>query len=110
MKKLANCASFSSSSYNKQTTHQSRSNEDVRRREGQDETNDVAITKEDVFGDGSTLVLRNFLTPQECQNFVAQAENFGLVDCGYSHRVRKTDRVSAESDEVASWMFDRLLP
>lgn len=56
----------------------------------------------------SAIVLRNFLTPLECQHFISQAEALGLEDTGYSHRIRKCDRVIAACDKVANWMFDRL--
>lgn len=115
MKKLVNYTTSPTSSPRRKEHSSRTDHQDAQRRDGRedDETNDVIatkITKEDVFEDGSAFVLRNFLTPRECRSFVAQAENFGLVDCGYSIRIRKTDRVSAESDEVANWLFDRLLP
>merc|ERR1711874_753774 len=47
----------------------------------------------DCFGD-SAMVLRDFLTPGECKAIIAQAETFGLTDCGYSRSIRITDRVS----------------
>ena len=69
------------------------------------------ISRHDFLLGGAAFVLKNFLSVEECQNFIQQAEEFGLTDCGYSKRIRKTDRVAVDaSDEVAGMLFDRIRP
>jgi len=68
---------------------------------------DIIFTK---HKGGAAFVLQNFLTPNECQDFIHQAEMLGLSHCGYSKRIRQTRRVAAASNEVARVLFDRLKP
>jgi hypothetical protein len=71
-----------------------------------------AIAKEqllDCYGDAA-MVLRNMLTPTECENIIAQAEDFGLKSCGYSKRMRISDRVSVMGGDMASELFERARP
>jgi len=76
-----------------------------------EENRPAIITRIDILdGDGSAFVLRGVLSQSECEFFIDQAENFGLQDSGYSHSIRRTDRVVAESEQVASFLFERILP
>mmetsp|Transcript_150136 Transcript_150136/g.273291 ORF Transcript_150136/g.273291 Transcript_150136/m.273291 type:complete len:368 (+) Transcript_150136:56-1159(+) len=70
------------------------------------------MEKIDLLGkaDGSAFVLHNFLSPQECQNIIAQAEGFGFIGCGYNRRIRVTDRVSVMGHELAELLFARAKP
>eukprot|EP00418_Pyrodinium_bahamense_P037453 CAMPEP_0179192802 /NCGR_PEP_ID=MMETSP0796-20121207/95802_1 /TAXON_ID=73915 /ORGANISM="Pyrodinium bahamense, Strain pbaha01" /LENGTH=309 /DNA_ID=CAMNT_0020897093 /DNA_START=5 /DNA_END=934 /DNA_ORIENTATION=- len=60
--------------------------------------------------DDSAFLLRNLLTPAECDDIIAQAEAFGLRDCGASRRVRVTDRVSAMGEDLGRLLFARARP
>ena len=69
------------------------------------------ISSHEILSGGVAFVLRNFLSAEECQNYIHQAEEFGLTDCGYSKRIRRTDRVAVDaSEEVAKLLFDRIQP
>jgi len=61
-------------------------------------------------GDGCALLLRNFLSPAECHDIIDQAEGFGLRSCGYSTKIRITDRVSVMGEELAEALFRRARP
>jgi hypothetical protein len=60
--------------------------------------------------DGACFLLRNLLTPSECQAIIDQAEGFGLQHCGYSKRMRITDRVSVMAGELGDLLFTRAKP
>jgi len=60
--------------------------------------------------DGAAFVLHNFLSPEECQDIIDQAEAFGFKDCGYDARIRVTDRVSIMGDDLANILFRRASP
>ena len=68
-----------------------------------------AITRHDIFK-LSAIFLRGVLSFEECQEFIEQAERFGLRDCGYSHNIRKSDRIAAKSTAVANVLFERIRP
>lgn len=71
----------------------------------------ASISRHDILDcDGSAFILRNFLTREECQYFVEQAEAIGMEPCGYKQSVRVTDRVVAKSKPVAELLFDRVRP
>jgi len=63
----------------------------------------------DSFGD-SAMVLRNLLSPAECESIICQAEAFGLTACGYSAKMRVTDRVAVMGEHLAVMLFDRARP
>jgi len=58
----------------------------------------------------SAFLLRNVLSPEECDEVIAQTETFGLQDCGYSRRVRVTDRVSVMAGPIGDLLFARARP
>lgn len=65
----------------------------------------------DRFGyDDACFLLRNLMTPSECQAIVEQAEGFGLQPCGYSRKMRVTDRVCVMGDELGDLLFARAKP
>jgi len=61
-------------------------------------------------GDGRAMLLRNILSPSECCELIEQAEGFGLRSCGYSQRIRITDRVSVMGEDLAAVLFERVRP
>jgi len=63
----------------------------------------------DCYGDNA-MILRNMLTPAECKAIIAQAESFGLEDCGYSPTMRITDRVSVMGGDLGKLLFERAQP
>jgi hypothetical protein len=66
---------------------------------------------DDCFGyDGACFVLLNLLSPAECQAIIDQAEDFGLESCGYSSRMRITDRVLIMGEELGEVLFERAKP
>ena len=65
------------------------------------------ITRRDVLDDGSAFVLENVLTAEECAHYVKEAEKLGFQDCGYSRRIRVTDRLVVSSWELAEQLFER---
>jgi len=60
--------------------------------------------------DDSCFLLRNLLTPSECQEIIHQAEGFGLEPCAYSSRMRITDRVCVIGEELGKLLFNRAKP
>lgn len=71
------------------------------------------IERVDVFSDGRAFVLRNVLSPAECDGYMAAAESMGMCSVrasGYEKRVRDCQRVAAKSDELATKLFDRIAP
>mmetsp|Transcript_122301 Transcript_122301/g.191832 ORF Transcript_122301/g.191832 Transcript_122301/m.191832 type:complete len:324 (-) Transcript_122301:104-1075(-) len=77
----------------------------------QAEAVDVAqIENFDLPGCNGAFLLRNFLSQQECNSIVRQAEVFGLRCCGYKPRIRVTDRVSILGHELADTLFERARP
>ena len=38
------------------------------------------------------------------------SKSLRFTDCGYSRRIRRTDRVAVKSSPVASWLFKRIVP
>mmetsp|Transcript_32492 Transcript_32492/g.55359 ORF Transcript_32492/g.55359 Transcript_32492/m.55359 type:complete len:275 (+) Transcript_32492:135-959(+) len=71
---------------------------------------DIEIKRYNILANGAAFCLRNFLSHEECENIIEQAERIGLEDCGYSRRIRKTDRVAAHSLELAQMMMERVKP
>lgn len=68
------------------------------------------ITRMDILDcDGSALILRNFMSRDECQWYIQQAEAFGMEPCGYKHSIRMMDRVAAKSEVVANQLFQRVV-
>jgi len=72
----------------------------------------IAIERVELWsGSGdSAFLLRNFLSAAECDEIIAQAEGFGLEDCGYSNKIRVTDRVAAMGEELSVMLFERARP
>lgn len=70
----------------------------------------AAVTREDIFPDGSGFVLHNLLSKSECEEIQRQAVGMGLSDSGYSHRIRVCDRVSAMGHKLAATIFERARP
>jgi len=60
--------------------------------------------------DDSAFLLRGLLSPEECDDIVAQSEAFGLRNCGYSRRIRVTDRVSVMGEDLGRLLFERARP
>lgn len=60
--------------------------------------------------DGACFLLRNLLTPSECKAIIDQAEGFGLQPCGYSQRMRITERVLVKGEELGELLFARAKP
>jgi len=71
------------------------------------------VERIDLFEDGRAFVLRNVLSPDECEGYIAAAQQLGMksvqVD-GYECRVRKCTRVAAMSEEIAGFLFTRIAP
>jgi hypothetical protein len=61
-------------------------------------------------GGGAAFVLRSLLSPAECEEIIAQAESFGLRDCGYHSRIRVNDRVLVMGELLAEALFRRARP
>jgi len=57
--------------------------------------------------DGSAFLLQNLLSSDECDDVIAQAEAFGLKDCGYHKQIRVTDRVVVMGEDLAALLFER---
>lgn len=71
------------------------------------------VLRERILGsdcDDAAFVLRNLLSPAECEEIIAQAESFGLRDTLYNPRIRKNDRVSVMGEHVADALFERARP
>jgi len=58
----------------------------------------------------SAFLLRNLLSPEECDDLIAQAESFGLSCCGYHQSIRVTDRVSVMGADLGKLLFERARP
>jgi len=61
-------------------------------------------------GNDSAFLIKNFLTPNECDEIIAQAESFGMEDCGYSEQIRVNDRVSVMGERLGRVLFERARP
>ena len=70
----------------------------------------VQRRRHEVLPGGSSFVVNNFLSLEECLDLIRQAETIGLYDCGYNPSIRKTHRVAASSDKVSQILFQRLKP
>ena len=71
------------------------------------------VERVDLFEDGCAFVLRNVLSPEECEAYMAAATAMGMSSVqagGYERRIRVCDRVSASSDELAAKLFERIRP
>eukprot|EP00931_Biecheleriopsis_adriatica_P021528 TRINITY_DN1405_c0_g1_i1.p1 TRINITY_DN1405_c0_g1~~TRINITY_DN1405_c0_g1_i1.p1 ORF type:complete len:350 (+),score=57.71 TRINITY_DN1405_c0_g1_i1:53-1102(+) len=60
--------------------------------------------------DDSAFLLRNFLSPAECDDIIAQAEAFGFQPTNESHRIRVTDRAIVMGEDLGQLLFDRASP
>eukprot|EP00928_Gymnodinium_smaydae_P003907 TRINITY_DN11380_c0_g2_i1.p1 TRINITY_DN11380_c0_g2~~TRINITY_DN11380_c0_g2_i1.p1 ORF type:complete len:324 (+),score=38.82 TRINITY_DN11380_c0_g2_i1:125-973(+) len=61
-------------------------------------------------GSDSAFLIKNLLSPEECDEIIAQAESFGMQSCGYSERIRITDRVSVRGGRLGRVLFERARP
>lgn len=61
-------------------------------------------------GDGRAMLLQKFLSPLECCDLIEQAERFGLRSCGYSAKIRVSDRVVVMGEDLAATLFERAQP
>lgn len=55
-----------------------------------------ALSVTDIFGNGSAVVIHNFLSQSECDALICDAERVGLTSVnaeGYSERIRITSKV-----------------
>lgn len=71
------------------------------------------IERIDLFGDGTAYVLRNVLSPTECERYITAATEIGMTSVqahGYERRVRMCNRVAASSAPLAALLFDRVAP
>lgn len=75
-----------------------------------EDPNPPQITVTDMFGDGSALILHNYVTPNEIAQFKRQAETFGLRSSGYPSAYRVCNRISAKVGTFANVLFRRVLP
>eukprot|EP00977_Amphora_coffeiformis_P026309 scaffold25445_cov183-Amphora_coffeaeformis.AAC.6 len=64
----------------------------------------------DIFGEGSAITLRNFLSFDECQNYIRFAEHSGLTSCGYSSSIRVIGPLEVESERAANSLYERTRP
>ena len=56
----------------------------------------------------TAFVLRGFLSDEECQQYIALAEEGSRLEpCGYDPSIRQTDRYELKSDQLASLLFKR---
>ena len=69
-----------------------------------------SITKTDIFGDGTAVVLHNFITPTEIDQIIRQSTTFGLSDSRYPSSYRICERVSAQAGLFKMALFERLAP
>jgi len=79
----------------------------------QGEENKPKVTKEDLFPDNRGFLLRNVLTKAECQFYIEQAEQLGMIhvkEDGYYPGYRDNVRVIVSSRKIASEVFDRIKP
>ena len=75
------------------------------------------MEKEELDGE-RIFLLHNFLTPQECERFIAQTEEVGYEDApittsiGFVMRkdIRSNDRVMLDHEELAQQLFERARP
>lgn len=71
------------------------------------------IERVDIFGDGTAFILRNVLSPAECERYIAAATEIGMTSVqadGYERRVRVCSRVAASSEPLAALLFARIAP
>ena len=52
--------------------------------------------------------LTNVLSAEECDAYIAAAEQCGMIDSEYNPDIRKTDRVAVHGVAVAALLFDRV--
>jgi len=73
----------------------------------------IPISRFDIFDadvDDPAFILHNVLSPEECRQFINQAESMGMTPTGSQNSIRFADRVSARSESVAKVLFDRVRP
>ena len=71
------------------------------------------IERIDLFGDGTAVILRNVLSPTECERYIAAATEIGMTSVrvdGYERCVRVCNRVAASSEPLADLLFARIAP
>jgi len=61
-------------------------------------------------GSDSAFLLKNLLSAAECDEIILQAEGFGFDSCGYSRKIRVTDRVSVMGKKLGQLLFERARP
>jgi len=73
---------------------------------------DAQVQRVDLWSSGSdsAFLLKNLLSVAECDEVIAQAEGFGFLDCGYSSKIRVTDRVSVMGENLGQVLFERARP
>ena len=64
----------------------------------------------DIFGDSSAVILRNFLTVDECAAYIRLVQGAGLGLCGYHSSIRVTDRLQVDAPVAADALYQRILP
>jgi len=76
------------------------------------EPHDVNVQRMELWhqsGDCAFL-LENLLSPEECDDIIAQSEAFGLRSCEYDNSFRITDRVSVNACSLGDVLYERARP
>lgn len=71
---------------------------------------DIRINN-DIFHDGSALILQNVLTRQECDALREFADtNEKIQPCGYKATIRVADRLEVSDEKAARILYERIRP
>uniref|UniRef100_A0A7S4HZ99 Uncharacterized protein n=1 Tax=Vannella robusta TaxID=1487602 RepID=A0A7S4HZ99_9EUKA len=69
--------------------------------------NRAAIEKIDIIA-GKAFLLKNVLSPEECQCYIQQSEQAGYTELNVRHRTN--ERVMLSSEELSAVCFQRIKP
>lgn len=67
------------------------------------------ITKENILGESGAFILRNVLSPEECEFYIKETEKIGYEDChGYHPKYRSNKRIIICDENLAEIVYERV--